>query len=549
MKEWANTTRRIIVLLVALFSVAPFSIFNFQFSILKAQPELHDLDIRVLLQDNGDALITETRTMTIDREGTECYIVVGNLNGSEVKDFSVTDDNIDYFYKPMSPWNVNGDRWEKTNRCGIVEKEDGYELCWGLGKEGERKYTAQYTVTNLLRSYPDADGFLYMFVAEGITPSPEHVSLYIFNDNYVPFSADSCGIWGFRYIGNIQFVEDYILAESLAPFEERSAMIVMARFPKGMFHPTLAGEGTFEELKNRAFENSDYTDEMSREEEIAAIVILICSFLLPIVSMAAYFIYVWRKRRRVMKDLLWYRDLPYDGNLQETNDVLNAYKYVGADYNNLLSACILQLVCDGAISIENQRFVIHKLPADKQYPRLLQMFHQIFCEAAGDDTILEPKELRNWMKSRKNQKFTDNFIQVLHTKKHIYQYKNQEDRVRQVFGMKKFLQEFTLLDERGVGEVGLWKDYMIFATLFGIAEQVMSDMKRINPEYFNMDNVAQQMVDESTMPIIRSTMQNSTARAAMSKAEREARAAGRGGSSSWGGGGGFSGGGHGGGIR
>ena len=153
------------------------------------------------------------------------------------------------------------------------------------------------------------------------------------------------------------------------------------------------------------------------------------------------------------------------------------------------------------------------------------------------------------MKSRKNQKFTDNFIQVLHTKKHIYQYKNQEDRVRQVFGMKKFLQEFTLLDERGVGEVGLWKDYMIFATLFGIAEQVMSDMKRINPEYFNMDNVAQQMVDESTMPIIRSTMQNSTARAAMSKAEREARAAGRGGSSSWGGGGGFSGGGHGGGIR
>ena len=265
--------------------------------------------------------------------------------------------------------------------------------------------------------------------------------------------------------------------------------------------------------------------------------------------MAAYFIYVWRKRRRVMKDLLWYRDLPYDGNLQETNDVLNAYKYVGADYNNLLSACILQLVCDGAISIENQRFVIHKLPADKQYPRLLQMFHQIFCEAAGDDTILEPKELRNWMKSRKNQKFTDSFIQVLHTKKHIYQYKNQEDRVRQVFGMKKFLQEFTLLDERGVGEVGLWKDYMIFATLFGIAEQVMSDMKRINPEYFNMDNVAQQMVDESTMPIIRSTMQNSTARAAMSKAEREARAAGRGGSSSWGGGGGFSGGGHGGGIR
>jgi len=41
--------------------------------------------------------------------------------------------------------------------------------------------------------------------------------------------------------------------------------------------------------------------------------------------------------------------------------------------------------------------------------------------------------------------------------------------------------------------VSLWKDYMIYATLFGIAEQVIKDMKKINPEYFNMDQVAGQM--------------------------------------------------------
>ena len=125
-----------------------------------------------------------------------------------------------------------------------------------------------------------------------------------------------------------------------------------------------------------------------------------------------------------------------------------------------------------------------------------------------------------------------------------------------MFGLKKYLQEFSLIDERHVQEVSLWKDYMIFATLFGIADQVIKDMKQINPEYFNMDQVAQQMADDMTLPTIYSTMQKSTARAAMNKAEREAarearraRSSGHGGHSSWGGGGGFSGGGFGGGVR
>ena len=121
--------------------------------------------------------------------------------------------------------------------------------------------------------------------------------------------------------------------------------------------------------------------------------------------------------------------------------------------------------------------------------------------------------------------------------------------MRKVFGLKKFLKEFSLLDERGVNELSLWKDYMIYATLFGIADQVIRDMKKINPEYFNMDQVARQMADETTLPLIYSTMHNSTSRAAMSKVEREARARGGGGHASWGGGGGFSGGGFGGGVR
>jgi hypothetical protein len=521
-----------------------------------ARPVLHDLDIRVVLGKNGDASITETRRMSIDSEGTECYIVIGNLNGSTVCDLQVADETGQQ-YANIGNWDIDASRSQKTGRCGIVTKHDGYELCWGLGDSGSRTYTTRYTVANLLKGYSDADGFNYMFVAQGINPYPEHVRLVITSADSIDFNSENAAIWGFRFYGDINFMDGQIVAESSESFSHQSAMVVMCRFNKGLFAPAYISDDSFENVKNRAFEGSDYPVE--DDDDIWPLIAMVVMMILGgVFFLGLYLFYIWWQRRKVMKNLLWYRDVPMQGNLQRANDMLNAYKYGAADYNNLLSACILKLISMGAITIEQrlnkkgkteQNFVIHKVPDLDKQPVLLRMVHNIFKNAAGDDTILEPKELKTWMRSSYNQSYTDSFIQTLHTKTSIYQYKNQLDEVRQVFGLRKFLQEFTLLDERHVHEVTLWKDYMIYATLFGIADQVIKDMKKINPEYFNMDQVAQQMADDMTLPMIYSTMHSSTTRAAMSKAEREARASGGGGHASWGGGGGFSGGGFGGGVR
>ena len=529
-----------------------------------ARPYLKDLNIHVLLSKNGDARITETRQMEIDSEGTECYIVIGNLNGSEIRDLTVSDENGQNFSN-IGRWDIDRSRSWKEGKCGIVTKHNGYELCWGLGESGERTYTTSYTVTSLVKGYDDADGFNYMFVAEGVSPSPDHVRLTIEPEDTLHFTTENTGVWGFRYQGEVGFYDYRVVAESSEPFESRSAMVVMCRFNKGMFEPTDIRSGSFDSIKDQAFEGSDYLnndDEWTTEDTIILILLILGFFIVPIIAGLWYFIYVWRARRKVKKDLLWYRDIPLDGNLQQTNDMLNAYKYFSADYNNLLSACILKLINLGGITIEQhlnekgknvQNFVIHDLKDADSQPLLLRKVHQIFQKAAGSDTVLEPKELKSFMKSNYNQSITDSFINTLHTKTGLSSYKDRLDEVRQVFGLKKYLQEFSLIDERHVQEVSLWKDYMIFATLFGIADQVIKDMKKINPEYFNMDQIAHQMADDTTLPMIYSTMHSSTTRAAMSKAEREAareaRTSGRGGHSSWSGGGGFSGGGFGGGVR
>ena len=497
-----------------------------------ARPQLHRLDIRVVLSHNGDARITETRQMSIDSEGTECYIGLGVFDGSEVRDLTVTDET-GLQYENVGRWDIDRSRSWKAGKCGIVTKHGGYELCWGLGDSGERTYITSYTYTNIMHAHPDADAIRHVFLDADVNPKPDKAYLTIeAEEDSVRFTEENSGIWGFR------------------------------RFDKGLFEPDIQETDSFETKKEQAFEGSDYVGGYGDDDDEGfwAFVFMIIGFVVVlIVTGIWYLVYIWRARKKAFKDLLWYRDIPMKGNLQQANDMLNAYRYFGTDYNNLLSACVLKLIDMGAISIESrlnqkgkseQNFVIHELPNYADQPLLLRKIHSIFKTAAGSDTILEPKELKSFMRSTKNESVTDSFINTLHTKTGITHYKDRLEEVRQVFGLKKFLKEFTLLDERGVKEVALWKDYMIYATLFGIADQVIKDMKKINPEYFNMDQVANQMADNMTLPMIRSTLLNSTSRAVANKAAREARASGRGGHSSWGGGGGgFSGGGFGGGVR
>ena len=528
---------------------------------LSARPYLHSLDIRVVLSHNGDAHITETRVMDIDSEGTECYIGLGNMGGSEVRDLQVTDEN-GLEFTNIGDWDVDRSRDWKTGKCGIVYKHNGYELCWGLGDSGSRTYTTRYVITSLVHAYPDADAIRHVFLDQDVSPKPDKARLSIEAEDSTLFSEENCGIWGFRFGGELSFEDGKIIVHNTEPFDYRGALYMMVRFDKGMFEPTIQEDDTFEHKKELAFEGSDYTsedEEWTWEDTLILLAMIVGFFVVPIVGIIWYFIYVWRARKKVNKNLLWYRDIPLNGNLQQANDMINAYKYFGTDYNNLLSACILKLIDLGAISIEqrlnskgktDQLFVIHELKDQGDQPLLLRKIHSMFKTAAGDDTVLEPKELRSFMRSSKNESITDSFINTLHTKTSISNYKERLDDVRQVFGLKKFLKEFSLLDERHVNEVSLWKDYMIYATLFGIADQVIKDMKKINPEYFNMDQVAAQMANDHTLPIIYSTLHSGTSRAVANKAAREARASGRGGHSSWGGGGGgFSGGGFGGGVR
>ena len=528
-----------------------------------ARPQLHDLDIRVVLYKNGDALISETRKMTIDSEGTECYIGLANMGQSTIKDLTVTDETgTRYVY---TDWDVSESRSWKQYKCGIVTTKRGYELCWGLGAEGERTYTTTYIMTGLVRGYPDACAIRHVFLDTAVSPKPEHARVAITTaDTTMVISDETCGLWGFKFQGELWFENGYMMAETTEPMNSEAGLYLMARFPKEMFEPTIWEEDSFEDKKEEAFEGSDYEydedeDDMSGFEWLMFILVYGGAALLVIGSVVWRIYSVWSAKRKLNKNLLWYRDIPLNGNLQEANKILNAYKYFNSDYNNLMSACILKLISMGIITIETKpnhkgkmepNFVIHDYEEIDKQPVLMRQLYKIFKESAGSDRVLEPWELKSYMRSTSHQSVIDQFVTTLHAKKDLSKYPPTDKGVNEVFGLRKFLKEFTLLDERELKEVTLWKDYMIYATLFGIADKVIKEMKQVNPAYFDMDRVASQMADDMTLPLIYSTLQRSTSSAVAAKAAREHRAHGGGGHSSWGGGGGgFSGGGGGGGVR
>ena len=180
-----------------------------------ATPEIKDIDIMVQLLDNGDAEIVETRSMYVDGSYTEAYIVIGNLEGSQLTDFYVTDEKgVRYTVEPT--WDIKGSHAAKANRCGILTKSNGgLELCWGLGDNGDRVYTAHYRVSGLLRGYNDADGFNYMFLARNTKPVPQHAKVTIqFPENQNANYSQNLGVWGFGFNGDVENYDGEVVAES-----------------------------------------------------------------------------------------------------------------------------------------------------------------------------------------------------------------------------------------------------------------------------------------------------------------------------------------------
>lgn len=542
---------------------------------------VRDLDIHVTLLSKGGAVFHEKWDLNTGDDITEWYLVRENLGDMELVRFQVLDEN----GKELADdgeWDVHRTLEQKAGKSGVVHKADGVELCWGVGTHGDHVFHAFYSFTNAVKSLNDYDMFHMQLVSPGLSSPPEHVRVTI-EVKGQQLDTLNTRIWGFGYEGTSAFMEDgTVVFESSEPFLTDDSVIALLRFEKGMFESPSIQERDFQEALDQAMIDADFgRDYYDEEDDTAAgiagfftILVMYFAFLRPFIKALR-----GKKSKKEISKVLgvrdprkvdWVRDIPMGGYLGAADCVL---RDIGEGKgNNLALAIILRLVHTGFLrptrEVEGplQLAFTDKDPEGMDNTSLA--FYLLLKEAAGPDKVLQEKEFSNWAKAHATSvyKWTSQSSTEARTRmetegwyKH-YKYTDEgKAQARKVVGFKNFLNDFTLSSQRETFEAQLWKEYLVYAALFSIADKVAGQLKDIDPSFFR-ETFA---YDASMLPQLLSTSR-AFASAVSSAAWRGTPVSssssssggssyrsshGYGGHSSRSGGGGFSGGGRGGGGR
>jgi len=551
----------------------------------KAQStEIHKMTIYTTLKDNGDAHIKEIWQMDV-HEGTEVYKVMKKMKDKKIQNLKVSDEKGTQ-YENIGAWDVDASREEKRNKCGLVKDGDSYELCFGIGDYGQRTYTFEYDVTHFVEQFENDQGFNFAFFSQ-LKLDIDEVKITIESPTH-KFNKNNSSIFAYGYEGYVVFNNGRVVMGNDTPLENGSnKMQILMRINNGTFSNLSKTNRTFDDILEEANEGSDYDDEdgVTLFEVLFIVFVVVIGFAIIIIGIAIYH-YLHKTKEyfesgeefKAPKDVNMFRDIPCNGDLLRFYALARKIGLVqDIDQGGLIGAILLKWVKDGYVVFEKRKekrmiffnkdgFSIDlsgEILTDSIYEeRLLNYLKR----AAGSNIALETGEFEKWcsnhyssieswftsiennerkiMKQKRDmwgEKATRKFLCFTgQCRNIIYSYKVKEE-IEQIVGFKLFLEEMSSIDEKEVMEVKLWEDYLIFASVLGLADKVEKQLGNLYPQF----------VDESNIDIFYTSMmiRNFSNRGIHAAHAAHAAESGDGGSSSFGGGGSSFSGGGGGGVR
>lgn len=203
-------------------------------------------------------------------------------------------------------------------------------------------------------------------------------------------------------------------------------------------------------------------------------------------------------------DDFYFRDIPFKD--LETAFYVSTYYGITDNLSNFIGAMLLKWICEDKIDvyeIEDKTFIdmrkIFKTEIGFEsaiYVRLLA--------CANANRILEENEFKKFFQDSeqiinslfyklKKEVEEELLLQGLITKKtneygyeEIIPTKALEQKATELQGLKNFLNNFSSIEKKDAIQVHLWDDYLIYAQLFGIADKVENEFKKIYPDYNNL---------------------------------------------------------------
>ena len=537
--------------------------------IVKAD-HIYNIDMDIYLNEDGTANITEVWDVKAD-SGTEWYKQLYNLGTQELSDFTVSMDGRQLQEKS---WNVDESLSQKSGYYGINRVSEGLELCFGKGDMNRHKFTLNYTLSNFITNTSDSQ-VLYQTLFPNVTLDNFTVTVSSFYE-----FPDTLDVWGYGYQG-LAYVKDGKIEMTNDGYSVNNDYVVLlAKFPVNTFKTdNYNGDfGSFDDIYDMAEEGTytyDYGDTYKETfwDKIFGIITSLFFFIIPLIAIIGAAIsaskngYGYKDNKTIdKKNVPMFRDIPCNKDIYYANALVNLNNFSYKE-TNIFGAIILKWIRQGKIAFRNEaRGIFNKdtsmidLTLNPTFDNELEReLFDVMYKASGDG-LLEPKELEKW--ARKHyEKFLGLFTRIkdykiseLKANSHIYHRITKEECKKkyvmddmiyndstQLYGLYKFLKEFSDMKNKEAIEVKLWDEYLMFAYLFGMADKVAKQFKNLYPE------VVQEMqannIDYGTFIYINNISTRTVHAASAARQAAESYSGGGGGFSVGGGGGGSFGGG------
>ena len=545
------------------------------------------IDMDIYVDQDGNATITETWDAYVN-QGTEGYHPYFNIGNSSIEMISASMDGepytIDYY------WNVDRGLSEKAYKAGIYKTGDEVDVCYGLTTYGNHRYEVKYKINKFVANLEDADMIYWTLLPYDFSVEPQNVYIKIHSDFRY---EDTLDVWGYGKSGAPCYVYDgYIeMTTDGKQLDSNEYLTILVKFPKDTFNKNNELYRDFDYYFKQA-ENGAKKYKQKKVSEILAIIFgmlfsigpwLLITILVAIFGKNSGQNYYNKctfgpAGKKVRKDVPNFREIPCN------KDIFRAY-WVAYHYNldkkkeNFLGAVLLKWIKNDNVRVEKidkkgvfttkseANIIFNKVPNSNEMEDKLYNW----MVTASKDGKLEKNEFSAWCKA--------NYSKILNWFNDVLEYESKMlvnegkatitkggfltlstkyliddsmmEEAEQLAGLKNFFKEFTKINEKEPIEVKLWDEYLMFAQIFGMADEVADQFKKLYPEVIEAMNT--QNFDYSDLVFIR-TLSNTGISTAAAKSAAVARASsysgGGGGFSSGGGGGGsFGGGGGGGGFR
>lgn len=549
---------------------------------------INNMTIKAHLNSSGTMDVYETWDMNV-YEGTEIYKTFASMHDSNLQLISVKEGN--KTFKKLSSWDTSASKSDKTYKCGIYKDDGNQEICFGIGSYGHHTYVMHYKVTHLVNQYKETQGINYAFMGD-MSLTVKKATVHLSSD--LSFNSKKDKIYAFGYEGDCVFENGHILMTSDGSINR---LQLLAKLSESYSDPSTYHQSeTFASVKQDATSDSSYEDDSSESSGNSILSVLlslffIIAFLIVLIALKAVHqmgdieSQFEDGTKTIDKDNVHpFRDIPTK-NLNVFYTLARRMKIIKDEHRGgLISAYILKWVRDDQIRfvplVENHlifkkkdNFMIDFSKDLESEDRIEQTLYDFFVKASSD-RLLKPKDFNAYVKSHYEdlsnwyldvedsveKDFVDHHeVRLDRIKKHILFIPVSQDvniysmhvkeLYEQIYGLYLFLKDENNMAEKKVIEVHLWDEYLMFASILGISDEVEKQLKHLQPHftdtsvygdhYFEL-SLATQLMMVSSIMIMNQALRNHGGAPIFG---------GGGGPASFGGGGGGFSGGGGGGVR